>query len=504
MKRWMAWLGVVCAAGLMFSACGGSPTSRETSATAGEAAPLFYFSGDGLYMVGESGKPRLLAEEVELPSFSSTVQSLPAASGRYLLSPNGKKLSFSPRYNSLEDNIALYAADTAKGTVKTVCKDLAVDIEQFGVWKMVFRFGVDGTLYYIQQNREAVRTDLYAYEKGKSRLVAENVVSFYLGEDGKTILYYGGVEGTGSPQSASETFLQCWQAKYSISRLSLKRLDTQTGECVVLSEAASLNDLPQYDKTAFAYVVFIEQDKEQHPVQRQVGDMPESVDENRSAYDTLVLSPDVQIIKDTSRGAWILQAEGREPIVIESIRQPGTSADKIVENQLYFTMADGAVYYYNATPSSNQEANFFRLAIENGALKEKTALGPHVERVLESYRDGVFYYERVPDHTGEFLLCYTNGTDMVTLDNIQDLETLRVVGDQAYLIVSRKDAPQRYDIHSFDGKQAALWAENISTYGFFNNQLYYTQDNAAPFSLYQGNTLVAENVDGVIGLYEEP
>ena len=50
MKRWMAWLGVVCAAGLMFSACGGSPTSRETSATAGEAAPLFYFSGDGLYM----------------------------------------------------------------------------------------------------------------------------------------------------------------------------------------------------------------------------------------------------------------------------------------------------------------------------------------------------------------------------------------------------------------------------------------------------------------------
>lgn len=85
---------------------------------------------------------------------------------------------------------------------------------------------------------------------------------------------------------------------------------------------------------------------------------------------------------------------------------------------------------------------------------------------------------------------------MVTLDNIQDLETLRVVGDQAYLIVSRKDAPQRYDIHSFDGKQAALWAENISTYGFFNNQLYYTQDNAAPFSLYQGNTLVAENVDG--------
>ena len=127
--------------------------------------------------------------------------------------------------------------------------------------------------------------------------------------------------------------------------MSLKRLDTQTGECVVLSEAASLNDLPQYDKTAFAYVVFIEQDKEQHPVQRQVGDMPESVDENRSAYDTLVLSPDVQIIKDTSRGAWILQAEGREPIVIESIRQPGTSADKIVENQLYFTMADGAVYY---------------------------------------------------------------------------------------------------------------------------------------------------------------
>ena len=504
MKRWMAWLGAVCAAGLMFSACGGSPTSREASATAGEAAPLFYFSGDGLYMVGESGKPRLLAEEVELPSFSSTVQSLPAASGRYLLSPNGKKLSFSPRYNSLEDNIALYAADTAKGTVKTVCKDLAVDIEQFGVWKMVFRFGVDGTLYYIQQNREAVRTDLYAYEKGKSRLVAENVVSFYLGEDGKTILYYGGVEGTGSPQSASETFLQCWQAKYSISRLSLKRLDTQTGECVVLSEAASLNDLPQYDKTAFAYVVFIEQDKEQHPVQRQVGDMPESMDENRSAYDTLVLSPGVQIIKDTSRGAWILQAEGREPIVIESIRQPGTSADKIVENQLYFTMADGAVYYYNATPSSNQEANFFRLAIENGALKEKTALGPHVERVLESYRDGVFYYERVPDHTGEFLLCYTNGTDMVTLDNIQDLETLRVVGDQAYLIVSRKDAPQRYDIHSFDGKQAALWAENISTYGFFNNQLYYTQDNAAPFSLYQGNTLVAENVDGVIGLYEEP
>lgn len=70
---------------------------------------------------------------------------------------------------------------------------------------------------------------------------------------------------------------------------------------------------------------------------------------------------------------------------------------------------------------------------------------------------------------GSSFCVITNGTDMVTLDNIQDLETLRVVGDQAYLIVSRKDAPQRYDIHSFDGKQAALWAENISTYGFFNN-----------------------------------
>ena len=155
MKRWMAWLGVVCAAGLMFSACGGSPTSRETSATA-ERQPPILFLGRRTVHGGGKRKPRLLAEEVELPSFSSTVQSLPAASGRYLLSPNGKKLSFSPRYNSLEDNIALYAADTAKGTVKTVCKDLAVDIEQFGVWKMVFRFGVDGTLYYIQQNREAV------------------------------------------------------------------------------------------------------------------------------------------------------------------------------------------------------------------------------------------------------------------------------------------------------------------------------------------------------------
>ena len=184
-----------------------------------------------------------------------------------------------------------YTVDTpSKGKTKAVCEDLAVFLRNWSN-RAPFRFGVDGTLYYIQQNREAVRTDLYAYEKGKSRLVAENVVSFYLGEDGKTILYYGGVEGTGSPQSASETFLQCWQAKYSISRLSLKRLDTQTGECVVLSEAASLNDLPQYDKTAFAYVVFIEQDKEQHPVQRQVGDMPESMDENRSAYDTLVLSP---------------------------------------------------------------------------------------------------------------------------------------------------------------------------------------------------------------------
>ena len=70
-----------------------------------------------------------------------------------------------------------------------MCKDLAVDIEQFGVWKMVFRFGVDGTLYYIQQNREAVRTDLYAYEKGKSRLVAENVVSFFLGEDGLSLIH---------------------------------------------------------------------------------------------------------------------------------------------------------------------------------------------------------------------------------------------------------------------------------------------------------------------------
>ena len=81
MKRWMAWLGAVCAAGLMFSACGGSPTSREASATAGEAAPLFYFSGDGLYMVGESGKPHLHAEEVERPAFRNASQYFPGAEG---------------------------------------------------------------------------------------------------------------------------------------------------------------------------------------------------------------------------------------------------------------------------------------------------------------------------------------------------------------------------------------------------------------------------------------
>ena len=178
MKRWMAWLGVVCAVGLMFSACGGSPTSRETSATAGEAAPLFYFSGDGLYMVGESGKPRLLAEEVERPAFRNASQYFPGAEGLYMLSPNGRELAFCPRYNALEDKTTLYTVDTpSKGKTKAVCEDLAVFLRNWSN-RAPFRFGVDGTLYYIQQNREAVRTDLYAYEKGKSRLVAENVVSF--------------------------------------------------------------------------------------------------------------------------------------------------------------------------------------------------------------------------------------------------------------------------------------------------------------------------------------
>ena len=502
MKRWMAWLGVVCAAGLMFSACGGSPTSRETSATAGEAAPLFYFSGDGLYMVGESGKPRLLAEEVELPSFSSTVQSLPAASGRYLLSPNGKKLSFSPRYNSLEDNIALYAADTAKGTVKTVCKDLAVDIEQFGVWKMVFRFGVDGTLYYIQQNREAVRTDLYAYEKGKSRLVAENVVSFYLGEDGKTILYYGGIEGTGSPQESGDRFIQQWAAKYGASRMVLKRLDIQTGECATLSDKVSTTSHPSFDLFSFSYVKFQEWDGTRY-VERQVGEVPPSspCPCPGCAAGGIHLSDGVHIYKREALDGWFLEADGQEPVFIEAVWQHGT--DKKHENQVRFVQTDGAVYCYKDDATEPGQNNLFRLAIEDGVLREKKAITNYVMDIKMGYKGGVFYFRQsldVPNRSK--ILYYTDGTDTLSFESLPEETAPFTVNGNAYLLAPREEG-ERQDIYSFDGHGTTLVAEGVRHTLYANNQLYYTKDEGAPFSLYQGNTLVAENVDGVIGLYED-
>lgn len=242
-KRWLAGAAAVCIAGICTS-CGGGAGTGETTAVTGDAAPLFYYSQGGLYMVRGDEKPRLLVEEVDLLSFSSWAQSLPTASGQYLLSPDGECLAFSPQYNSLEDGVTLYAVETANGKVKTVCEDLAVDLEQFGVWRMVFRFGADGSLYYIRQNREEIRTDLYAYKKGKSRLVAENVVSFCLGEDGRTILYYSGIEETGIPQQSNERFIQQWAAKYGTSCMLLKRLDIETGECTTLSDKANATSRP--------------------------------------------------------------------------------------------------------------------------------------------------------------------------------------------------------------------------------------------------------------------
>lgn len=499
MKRWKTGLAIACAVGLLCSSCGGSPT-QETSAVAGEAAPLFYYSQGGLYMIRGDAEPRLLTGDIERPSFNSTGLSLPAASGRYLLSPDGKALAFSPQYNSLENNIALYTADTAKGKAETVCADLAVDLEPFGVWKMVFCFGSDGVLYYIEQNREAVRTDLYAYEKGKSRLVAENVVSFYVGEDGKTILYYSAIEGTGTPQETGDRFIQQWAAKYGTSRMALKRLDTKTGKCTTLSEHANATSRPRYDPLSFSYVKFQEWNGTEYE-ERQVGEAAPSSTCPGCMTGGIHLSDGVHIIKREALDGWFLEADGRDPVLIESVWQHGT--EKKQENQVRFVQTDGTIYYYRDDVVESGQNNLFRLTVENGVLKEKKALTNYVSDIKTGYKGGVFFFRRSLDVPNRLkTLYYTDGTNTVSFESLPEETAPTIVGGSVYLFTSREEG-RRQDIYRFDGTQAALWAENVYGLEAANNRLYYTKEDAAPFSLYQGETLIAEKVDGIVDLYEE-
>ena len=165
MKRWMAWLGAVCAAGLMFSACGLSHITGGVR-RGRRAAPYSISRGDGLYMVGEAAEaPSASRRGGRAPRFPQRLTVFPGAEGLYMLSPNGRELAFCPRYNALGIKpLCTRSIRQARGKTKAVCEDLAVFLRNWAIGRP-FVFGVDGTLYYIQQNREAVRTDLYAYEK---------------------------------------------------------------------------------------------------------------------------------------------------------------------------------------------------------------------------------------------------------------------------------------------------------------------------------------------------
>ena len=498
-KRWLAGAAALCMVGLCASCTGGAGTG-ESIAVTGDAAPLFYYSQGGLYMVRGDEKPRLLVEEVDLLSFSSWAQSLPTASGQYLLSPDGECLAFSPQYNSLEDGVTLYAVETANGKVKTVCEDLAVDLEQFGVWRMVFRFGADGSLYYIRQNREEVRTDLYAYKKGKSRLVAENVVSFCLGEDGRTILYYSGIEETGIPQQSSERFIQQWAAKYGTSCMLLKRLDIETGECTTLSDKANATSRPSYDPLSFSYIQFQEWNGTKYE-ERQVGEAPSCNSCPGCLAGGIHLSEGVHIFKREALGGWFLETDGQEPVFIESLWKQGT--DKKQENEVRFVQADGAVYYYKDDASEPGQNNLFRLVIENGILKEKKALTNYVTDIKMGYKGGVFYFRRSFDMPNRLkILNYTDGTNTLSFESLPEDTAPFMVNGSVYLSAPC-EGKQQQDIYTFDGHETTLVAEGVRHTLCANNQLYYTKDMDSPFSLYQGNTLVAENVDGVINLYEE-
>lgn len=500
MKRWKTGLAIACAVGLFCSSCGGSP-AQETSAVAGEAAPLFYYSQGGLYMVRGDAEPRLLTDDVEEPPYVDRNHNFPGAQALHLLSPDGKTLAFSPRYTNMEDQTALYVVGTSKGKLQTVCDDLATFLRNWDNTLSV-RFGSDGILYYIEQNREAVRTDLYAYEKGKSRLVAENVVSFYVGEDGKTILYYSAIEGTGTPQGSTETFLQQWQSKYSINHVSLNRLNTKTGECETFSNHASLNGIAEYDAESFSYFTFMETDEEQHPVRREVGDIPEPLSCTSGGEVVKTISPGIRVVKDTGRGAWILEADGHEPYILESLYPADIRPGVPAETQLYFTQTGDVLYFYNDSILDKDASNLYRLTIEGGKVIEKKDLHMHADRIIEDYKGGVFFFQEIFDDNWMTALSYTDGTNTVSFESLPEETAPTIVGSSVYLFTSREEG-RRQDIYRFDGTQAVLWAENVYGLEAANNRLYYTKEDAAPFSLYQGETLIAEKVDGIVNLYEE-
>ena len=113
-KRWLAGAAAVCMVGLCAS-CTGGPGTGETMAVTGDAAPLFYYSQGGLYMVRGDEKPRLLTDDVEEPPYVDINRSFPGVQGFYLLRADGRELVFCPRYSSMEDKTALYAVDTSGG-----------------------------------------------------------------------------------------------------------------------------------------------------------------------------------------------------------------------------------------------------------------------------------------------------------------------------------------------------------------------------------------------------
>ena len=92
-KRWLAGAAALCMVGLCASCTGGAGTG-ESIAVTGDAAPLFYYSQGGLYMVRGDEKPRLLTDDVEEPPYVDINRSFPGVQGFYLLRADGQWLYY--------------------------------------------------------------------------------------------------------------------------------------------------------------------------------------------------------------------------------------------------------------------------------------------------------------------------------------------------------------------------------------------------------------------------
>ena len=129
------------------------------------------------------------------------------------------------------------------------------------------------------------------------------------------------------------------------------------------------------------------------------------------------------------------------------------------ENQVRFVQTDGAVYCYKDDATEPGQNNLFRLAIEDGVLREKKAITNYVMDIKMGYKGGVFYFRQsldVPNRSK--ILYYTDGTDTLSFESLPEETGPFTVNGNAYLLAPREEG-ERQDIYSFDGHGTTLVAE---------------------------------------------